>query len=263
MRTSQRPPAERAALCWRYTQHADALAIWLDAGQRDEALRQALTLASPWAHLDLFDARGDTDAVAKLLDVKLKEGVARGEDVARWVDALVALDRGAEAWRTGVEHLAKRPDARLIAALERCAAHLGRAGDVEAAFVRALKDHPSLLLSWRLDRGELAQAAAAWDKREEDVEVRADVLERLSDALRADHPATCVSVLCARADALMRQRTGAAYQAAAQLAAQARALAEQADASAEFNRWLTKLLTAHKGNNHVKSPFKKVGLVLG
>lgn len=257
-------PAERAAQRWRYKQHADALTIWLDAGLRDEALRHALTLSWAWNHLDLFDARGDHDAVAKLLDAQIKQGVAGGQDIARWVDALVALDRGAEAWRVGVELLAKRPNARLIAALERGAAHIGRAGDVEAAIVKALKDQPSLLLSWRLDRGELAQAALAWDKRKkEDVEVRADVLERLSDALRADHPATCMRVLCARADALMRERTGAAYQEAAQLAAQARALADEAGVRADFDRWLTALLTAYKGNNHVKSPFKKQGMVLG
>jgi uncharacterized protein (DUF2147 family) len=89
------------------------------------------------------------------------------------------------------------------------------------------------------------------------------VLKRLSDALRADNLVMCVIVLYARTDAQMRKRKVVAYQEAAQLAAQARALADKAGVRAEFDRRLTKLLTTHKTNPHVKSPFEKQWMVLG
>jgi hypothetical protein len=254
-------PAERAAQLWRYHQHGEALAMWLEQGQRDEALRRAATLERPWAHVALFQQRADHAAVIALLDKKIAHSVASSADLELWIDAKAATGQGAAAWEAGLVHLKRRPTLGLVAALERCAAPLKPAEEAEDAIAAALNGAPDVLLCWRLDRGELDNAALAWASRDVRQLVSVAVMARLADALEATHAATSAEALCALSEASLSEGKVVAYQEAAALAARARDLADRAQTRAAFDAWLAQTLGRYPTNNHVKKPFKDRGLL--
>jgi hypothetical protein len=235
--------------------------MWLDQGQRDEALRRAATLERPWAHVALFQQRADHAAVIALLDKKIAHSVASSADLELWIDAKAATGQGAAAWEAGLVHLKRRPTLGLVAALERCAAPLKPAEEAEDAIAAALNGAPDVLLCWRLDRGELDNAALAWASRDVRQLVSVAVMARLADALEATHAATSAEALCALSEASLSEGKVVAYQEAAALAARARDLADRAQTRAAFDAWLAQTLGRYPTNNHVKKPFKDRGLL--